>query len=129
VTDTPIESLRAKIKFLFGEYHKEMNTGTRMQEQAWMMMNEAESAAEGYVEMRKTFRARKGPDGYGDATNDYSYSQFSDAKKAVGDNQWYMQRAVMRAGVAQMHFAKATAWMTQIQRTEALIAQLEAKGL
>lgn len=104
---------------LWAEYKACMQRGTEYQRKATAMHNESEPAAESYVEMRKDFRARSGNDGYGDATNDYKYSQYSDAKKAVGDNQWYMQRAIMFAGLAQMEFAKAAALMQNIVRIEA----------
>lgn len=107
-----------RIEQLFNQYKHEMVQGTELQKNAWAMMNESEPAAEQYVEMRKEYRARKGSDGYGNATNDYAYSQYSEAKKAVGDNQWYMQRAIMFSNMAQMHFAKAAAIMADILRRQ-----------
>lgn len=113
------QDLRNTIASLWVQYTEEMMTGRQLQERAWLMMNEAEGASDGYVEMRAEFRQRAGNDGHGNATNDYKYSQFKDAQTAGKDNAWYMTRSQMFAAMASMHFNKAAAIMANIARTEA----------
>lgn len=112
------EQLARRRDVLWADYRDCMTMGTGYQRLATQMVNESEPAAEQYVEMRKVYRRRHGPDGFGDAVNDFMYSQMSEAKKAVGDNQWYMQRATMFANLAQMEFAKAGVLMQHIVRIE-----------
>ena len=110
---------------LWEEYASSMLAGRNYQAKAALYGQEAENAAEDYVEMRKGFRAEQGPDGFGNATTDFKFSAKSEAKKAVSDNQWYMQRSIMMANLASMEFAKASALLQHIRRVEGRIAKYQ----
>lgn len=112
---------------LWEEYTSSMLAGRNYQAKAALYGQEAENAAEDYVEMRKGFREQEGVDGYGNATTDYKYSSKSEPKKAVSDNQWYMQRAIMMSNLASMEFTKAGTLLQHIRRVEARIAKHQAR--
>jgi hypothetical protein len=110
------EARQGRIAQLHEIYRQEMALGRQFQDRAWQMRNEAEAASDGYVDMRGQYRDRVADDGFGNATNDYRYSQYSEAQKAGKDNAWYMIRAQMDAQMATMHFAKASAIQAEIHR-------------
>lgn len=92
---------------LMEAYDDAIRNGNMMRGRAAEMRAIADQAAEDYVSMRADLRERKGYDGYGHKTTDYHYGQFAEAKSAVSDNQWYMQRAQTYSAEATMYYTNA----------------------
>ena len=83
------------------------NMAEALSEKAFGCMKQAEEAAEafrgGKVAMRRQFKAR----GMSEVDADIRWSGTSQAKKALGDNEWYMAQAAMYNEAAAAQYAKA----------------------
>jgi 5-bromo-4-chloroindolyl phosphate hydrolysis protein len=78
-----------------------------LSDKAFSAMKQAEEAAEafrsGKMAMRRQFKAR----GLSDVDADIRWSQMTQAKKALSDNDWYMSQASMYNEAAGAQYAKA----------------------
>lgn len=114
-------------KVFWEEYTASMERGRDFQAKATQMVRESEPAAEGFGEMKAEFAGRRTwRSVFGRHVQDYTYSQFSEAQKAVKDNGWYMTRATMFAGLATMEFSRASALLAHVSRLDTRIAMHKA---
>ena len=78
-----------------------------LSEKGFSCMRQAEEAAEnfraGKMQTRRTFRAK----GHSEVDADIRWSGTTAAKKALGDNAWYMSQATMYNEAAAAQYAKA----------------------
>jgi hypothetical protein len=99
-----------------------MANGDKLQAKAAEMRAIADQASEDYVSMRFELRSRHGYDGYGHKITDARYGSMAAAKEAVGDNQWYMQRAQTYSAEAAMYYTKAQAIMANIMYERSMMS-------
>jgi hypothetical protein len=78
-----------------------------LSEKAFSAMKQAEEAAEafraGKMAVRRQFKGR----GMSEVDADIRWSQMTQARKALADNEWYMAQAAMYNEAAAAQYAKA----------------------
>ena len=79
-----------------------------LDEKAFAALREAEEAAKRYQAGKQRTRQQFQQRGLTRADADIRWSGTVDAKKALSDNGWYMQQAVMYYSAAAAQYARAT---------------------
>jgi hypothetical protein len=83
------------------------NLAEALTEKGFATMRQAEEAAEQYRIGKELTRKQFQQRGLSEADADIRWSGTAKAKKALADNSWYMQQAVMYHGAAAAQYAKA----------------------
>jgi hypothetical protein len=95
------------VKFNNGAEKEAWTLAEALNDKSMSCMKEAEDAAErfrvGKVQTRRQFKQR----GLSEVDADIRWSGTATAKKALGDNSWYMQQAQMYSQAATAQYAKA----------------------
>jgi hypothetical protein len=95
------------LKFKNAEEQAAWTMAEALSEKGFSCMRQAEEAAEnfrsGKMQMRRNFKAR----GLTDMDADIRWSGTTAAKKALGDNAWYMSQATMYNEAAAAQYARA----------------------
>jgi hypothetical protein len=94
------------------QFHSEaekaaVNLAEALDEKAFAAMHEAEGAAARYRIGKQRMRLQFQQRGLGRADADIRWSGTTDAKKALSDNSWYMQQAIMYHSAAAAQYARA----------------------
>jgi hypothetical protein len=79
-----------------------------LDEKAFAAMREAEDAAKRFQMGKQRTRLQFQQRGLTRADADIRWSGTTDAKKALSDNGWYMQQAIMYYSAAAAQYARAT---------------------
>jgi hypothetical protein len=103
-------------KFNNAEEQAAWQMAEALSEKGFSCMRQAEEAAEnfrsGKVQMRRNFKAR----GLSEVDADIRWGGTTAAKKALGDNAWYMSQATMYNEAAAAQYAKAL-YLKQAERS------------